>query len=220
MIAFAIAMPARAQSIMLNNTYAQSRLLADAEDNSSDQNDNEYVSSLPFTTPLNETEGTSTSTLTPDLTTSSFQLSYSQTVVDSGSSATDAEAQLLFEAGANVTYTISGSSTLIGAGSAGVLVFELYDTTAGGEPYYERIVTGPGTSTLDSSGGSLTGALNPGDTYEVDAFDSETAPGSLSGNLQITFVQTVPEPSTWVLLLGGLVLLAAKFRRERQTVKI
>jgi hypothetical protein len=175
-----------------------------------------------------------------NLTTSALNFTFTQELDDVESPGdTSGTGDIFFKAGANVTYSIAGTMELDGDFVEGELATSLYDVTTSTFAYnYDQTTSnvvvvvkpaisgGPSsTLTLDTSGGSLTGSLNAGDTYEFNAYqemDNDVGDPSLNGNVGISFSQlqapgggsSAPLPSAaWsglVSLLGLGIVLASR----------
>lgn len=225
----------------LNPGGYQSTVAAFASDDDAGTTTTNDVNSLPYSTPAAVTDGFNSSTTTPTLTNSALNFNFSQQIIDTdiGTSKTSGDGDIFFTAGANTTYSIAGSMTVTGDDIQGNLVTSLYDITTSTSLYdYNQNLFNPGagvveatgqlgessTLTLDSSGGSLTGSLNAGDTYEFYAYqemDNEFDPG-LTGNVGLTLNQltapgggsSVPLPSAaasgLAALLGVGILLSRR----------
>ena len=178
------------------------------------------VNSLPYLTPASTQDSDfNSSILTNDLTTSGLSFGYSEVSIsdDVGS-----RGPIYFQAGAGVTYSITGSFTASGDGE-GVGYIELHDVTEGLSNLYFSgdTVDGSGTYVFGSStdgGQSPSGELTAGDVYSffasAGASNTVRGPESLSGNFDISFAQEVPEPSTYAMLLVGMVFLLFWGRRK------
>jgi hypothetical protein len=183
------------------------------------------VNSLPYNAPISASSAFQSASLTDNLTTSGFSFGYSAAIgqqfgPDGGGGS---GGSIFFQAGAGTTYSIVGSLVETGdfsytEGGLGVLLFDL---TQSQTVYSYSESVSAGSLNLDSSWGPLSGLLTSGDVYRfyadvglrsVQSADSS----SLVGNVGITFTQSVPEPSTYALLLAGMALLA--FYRCRRLV--
>ena len=229
-----------AAPITLDNSGGnQSTVQAFASDDDNGTTVTNDVNTLPFTTPTTVTDGQSTSTVTSTLTTSALNFGFNQTLLDTEApTETSGEGDIFFKAGTNVTYSISGSMTVTGDFVQGELATSLYDVTTSTYAYnYDQftgfvgigaqpalIPVGSATLTLDTRGGSLSGSLNAGDTYEFDAYQdmNDFVDPNLTGNVGISFSQlqapgggSVPLPSAAMsglaTLIGlGIVLAAGR----------
>jgi hypothetical protein len=193
----------------LNPGGNQSTVSAYASDDDAGTTVTNNVNSLPYSTPVTSTDGANSSTVTPTLTNSGLNFAFSQSILDVESpSQTSGTGDVFFTAGANTTFSIAGSMTLNGDFIEGNLVTSLYDVTTSTYLYNYNQYTynselvaqavepigDSSTLTLDTSGGSLTGSLNAGDSYEFYAYqemDNETDPG-VTGNVGLTLSQVAP----------------------------
>jgi hypothetical protein len=220
----------------LNPGGNQSTISAFASDDDAGTTNSNNVNSLPYTTPTSVTDGASSSTVTPTLSTSALNFSFSQAINDVNSS-TNGSGNIYFTAGAGVTFSISGSMTLNGF-SEGELKTSLYDVTTSTYAYnYDKTTSvvvpvvqpfpapeGSSTLTLDISGGSLTGSLNAGNVYEFavrQSMDDQFDDPNLTGSVGISFNQlqapggsSAPLPSAAMsgltMLLGLGIILARR----------
>jgi hypothetical protein len=174
------------------------------------------VNSLPYTTALTVSDGTSTSTTTPNLTTSALTATFAQTLIDGGS-ATNGSIDIFFKANSSTTYSISGTETVVGNDVEGELYSFLYDQTTGTTLYgddetfsdlnfgAQPAIPVVDTNTLNLAAmgnqfGSATGSLTAGDSYEfylLEDMDDALFDPTLNGSGGITFAaQTSPGGSS------------------------
>jgi hypothetical protein len=226
---------------LANGGGNQSNVQAFASDDDGGTTSTNNVNSLPFTTPTTVADGDNSSTVNSALSTSALNFGYIQEIDDTESpSQTSGEGDIFFKAGANVTYSIAGSMTVTGDFVEGELATSLYDVTTSTYAYnYDQDTgfvglsarpatpVGSSTLTLDTSGGSLTGSLNAGDTYEFDAYqemDNEFGDPNLTGNVGISFNQlqspgggsSVPLPSAAMSGLASLLGLGIVLAGRRK----
>ena len=185
------------------------------------------VNSLPYTTPASANYGSAlapvAATITPALTTSELSFAISESVPAFQASSNllaGVGADIYFIAGANVSYALGGSLSVVGNVEDTELSVSLQNITTHAYSYRlgpEEITNTfllPTTPTEVNDLGNSTGSLISGDLYEFDAevdLSNHTA-AQLSGNLDAAFTQapSVPEPTSLCLLgvgVGALVLL-------------
>jgi len=200
----------RAQPITLGSgsNVSASATGADLQDPTTTDN----VTSLPYTGTTSETDGNASSSVDANLSTSSFNLGYTQsispllTAVQTGltpasllGSSTQGDADIFFTAGSNASFSLSGYQTVTGIGASDELNVYLYDATQGTYVYdYDQtssngagiliapaisLSTCSNTLTLDTSGGPLSGALTAGDNYEFYASESMSSGAVIDPNL-------------------------------------
>jgi len=173
----------------LNPGGNQSTVSAYASDDDAGTTVTNNVNSLPYSTPVTSTDGANSSTVTPTLTNSGLNFAFSQSILDVESpSQTSGTGDVFFTAGANTTFSIAGSMTLNGDN------YNQYTYNSELVAQAVEPIGDSSTLTLDTSGGSLTGSLNAGDSYEFYAYqemDNETDPG-VTGNVGLTLSQVAP----------------------------
>ena len=210
----AIALPLRAGPVALDTTNTST--LSVTIDEAPALDPAATVSSLPYTMPLTDTDLTETSTLTPDLTTSDFTLTFAQTAVNPGSSDTGS-ADLFFIAGPNVIYNANATLTSNNANGDNLTIY-LTDKTANANVLTEIANDTPSSDFLPASD-----PLTAGDLFEFQvsasldgpAFQTiipaAPAPFTLAANVDLSFTQ-VPEPS----IAGSLAIAAVLAIRRRR----
>jgi hypothetical protein len=99
--------------------------------------------------------------------------------------------------------------------------FSLITSTLGGTVTLAQLLTGGGSTVLQTSTGSsnslslLTGNLTAGTTYRFSYTSNfPTGGGTTSGNA--SFYVAVPEPATWALMLLGFGGMGMVLRRRRR----
>lgn len=217
-----------ADPIALDTSYP-STVTASVELPDTDPSSSSPVTSLPYADPTTESDGGESSTVTASLTTSGFSFTYTQVTGDANSS-TSGGGNVYFTAGAEATYTITGTETSDDTPNNGMSV-SLYDLTSS-QYTYNEVQSGSSPLLLDSTGGPLSGPLISGHVYEFVADESAQylipsvvsspavtpdapAPApDLSGMVDITFAQTIPEPASVGLLVAGVGAIAMRRRHS------
>ena len=194
------------------------------------------VNSLPYTTPATETDGSATSTTTPNLSDAGLSATFSQSITDPRSS-TGGGIFIYFTANAALDYSIAGTLKAVGDDVEGQLNCTLFDETSDSILYnsylsFDDLQTQTGVSpadgiiqdtnslNLDSTGGPLTGALTVGDSYEFllsEEMDNGGTDPTLtgSGGLTLTAVgggSSVPLPRSAPAAMGLLLFAALGVR--------
>ena len=225
---------ATAYTVTLNG-YATSYLTTHANDRvGSNQFETVNPPAMPYSYTSTSLDGGASSESGYSLTNAGFDITLDQSRVGAANSFGQAEGSIFFSVNQGIDYVASGSYSV--ADSDGRIVYYrpfLYDRTVGSfvfENFQQSRATPNESFTLGGTGGdfsnstfgSLTGTLIAGHDYEFNYYvmihTSSTASPSgatASGNLSLSF-SAIPEPSTGLLMVLGLVALAVS--RHRQAI--
>jgi hypothetical protein len=225
---FGLGAHARATPVALQSVYVEAAAAYEGDSFYGGDVDN-YTTYTGGETPaaINATDGTSTSTTTPEISDSTQEFDFNQFYC-AYQSGTYGGGQTTFTANAGVNYAISGSATFSTWVQEGYYYASLFDESTNTylydydvEDYYDGY---PQTYTLDASGGPLTGTLTAGDTYEwtaeLEADNIQEEEPTAIGSAAISFGASVPEPASLkfaMLLLPALGFWAWKQRNPMAT---
>lgn len=171
------------------------------------------VGSLPYVTPLSDSDQLESVTVTPSLSSSNLSFNFSQAAYDSSAS-DQGVGTIYFVPETNVQYTIAGSITNSVPGYGGIFA-NLADLTKNETLYAEGVGGDDNPLLLNTAGGPLNGSLTAGDIYEFQVGVNLDAPASVNGTASINFTP-VPEPETLGFWLPGSTLVAVILRRQRR----
>jgi len=177
------------------------------------------VSSLPYTDPSTADGATGDfSTVTPNLSDSALDFTYSQTLTNAADYFADSDGDIFFVAGPNTAFSLTGTQT--SDGTTDELYVQLVDRTAQQQIFNADLRN---SSTLSLGSNPITGVLTPGDTYEFFADENmhngQGPDPTLAGSVLLTFSQAVPEPTAALLLVGAAIASRTRNRNQHQQSK-
>jgi hypothetical protein len=211
------------------NPVGTSYVRSQASDGSTINNDTLYPTTLPYPNSHSVTQGGSSSSTDYDLSDASFEITMEHERETANNAHGLSLAFIYFTVDQNVDYLLEGVYTAVdAAGRSIVQLASLYDNTDSSSSFYGRQESDhtPNESfTLGLAEGDnsnsvsccLTGTLLAGHEYLfhyyniVNAAAGSPSAATADGYVRLTFV---PEPSTALLLAGGLAGLAAAGRRR------